>query len=120
MLVVNEVLYKLSLQVAAGILHRPTPWNLREALREEHVLATLVYDPMKRYFEYIHALSTRGLRLVDVTVEQTGQAIQLGQQYGLLITDATHLAVCEVYQVQHIATDDQDLCRIPIMTSWSP
>jgi predicted nucleic acid-binding protein len=119
-LVLNEVLFKLSLQIAAGLLHRPTPWSLRQAMRDEKTLSTQIYDPVRQYFEYIQALTTRGLSLVNVTAEQTGQAILLGQRYGLSITDATHLAVCEAYQVQHIATDDQDLWLIPAMTAWTP
>lgn len=32
-LVINEVLFKLSLQIAASLLPRPTPWNLRKAMQ---------------------------------------------------------------------------------------
>jgi predicted nucleic acid-binding protein len=120
MLVVNEILFKLSIQVAAGLLPRPTSWSLRWAMQEDETLATLVYAPVRQYFKYMQALSTRGLSLVNVTVEQTGQAILLGQQYGLLISDATHLAICEAYQVHHIATDDRDLCSIPAVNAWTP
>jgi predicted nucleic acid-binding protein len=119
-LVINEVLFKLTLQIAAGLLPRPTPWSLRQAMRDDETLAARIYVPVRRYHEYIQALSTRGLKMVNVTAEHTGQAILLGQRYGLLITDATHLAVCQANQNQHIATDDQDLWHIPSLTAWTP
>ena len=60
------------------------------------------------------------LTVVDVTVAQTRQAVAIGDQFGLLITDATHVSTLQAHKIAHIATDAEDLWHIPGVTAWAP
>lgn len=119
-LVENEVVFKIVLQEAATLLDRPTLWNVRQALRDDPVFREQVYRPGQQYQDYIAALSHKGLRLVDVTVDQMQRAVDLGAELGLLITDATHVATWRAHDIVNIATGDEDLWEIPGATAWVP
>jgi predicted nucleic acid-binding protein len=119
-MVENEVLFKILLQEAAGQLERPTVWNVRQALQSDPAFREQVYSPARRYVGYIEALAGKGLTLVDVTVDQMQRAVDLGCQFGLLITDATHIATWRAHRIVHVATDDEDLRRVPGVTVWEP
>lgn len=119
-LVENEVLFKILLQEAAGRLDRPTIWNVRRSLRDDSTFREQVYRPVWRYRDYIEELTHKGLTLVDVTVDQMGQAIDFGYRLGLLITDATHVATWRAHNIVHVATDDEDLWQVPGATAWGP
>ena len=61
-----------------------------------------------------------GLSVVEVTTSQTAQAVDIGRQHGLLITDATHIAVMQSLRLTHLATGDADMWNIPGITAWAP
>jgi predicted nucleic acid-binding protein len=119
-LVENEVLFKILVQEAAGRLTHPTIWNVRRALRDDLALREQAYRPARQYRDYIQALTDKGLTLVDVTTDQMRRAVDLGCQLGLLITDATHVATWQAQGIVHVATDDEDLWRVPGVTAWGP
>jgi predicted nucleic acid-binding protein len=120
-LVVNEVLFKVLLQEAALRLERPIIWNVRRALRDDPAFREQLYRPAQQYLHYIEALTRKGLALVDVTVDQMRHAVDLGRRFGLLITDATHVATWQAHKIAHVATDDEDLWRqVPGVTAWGP
>jgi predicted nucleic acid-binding protein len=79
-LVENEVLFKILLQEAAGHLDNPAVWNVRRALWVNPTFREQVHRPARRYLGYIGMLTNRGLTLVDVTVDQTRQVIDLACQ----------------------------------------
>ena len=119
-LVENEVIFKILLQEAASDLDNPAVWNARRTLQDKPTVREQVYRPARRYLDHIEMLTSRGLTLVDVTVDQTRQAIDLGCQLGLLITDATHLATCHAHKIVHVATGDEDLWHVQGVTAWAP
>ena len=119
-LVENEVLFKVLLQEAAGQLDHPTIWDVRQALRDDVTFREQVYRPARQYLDYIKTLTHKGLTLVDVTVDQMRRAVDLGRQFGLLITDATHVATWQAHHIVHVATDDEDLWHVPGVTAWGP
>jgi predicted nucleic acid-binding protein len=114
------VLFKILVQEAAGRLTHPTIWNVRRALRDDLALREQAYRPARQYRDYIQALTDKGLTLVDVTTDQMRRAVDLGCQLGLLITDATHVATWQAQGIVHVATDDEDLWRVPGVTAWGP
>ena len=119
-LVENEVLFKILAQEAAGRLHRPTLWSVRQALRGDLAFREQAYRPARQYLGYIEALTHKGLVLVDVTAGQMQRAVDLGCQFGLLITDATHVATWQAHGIAHVATGDEDLWQVPGTTAWVP
>jgi predicted nucleic acid-binding protein len=119
-LVENEVLFKILVQEAAGRLTRPAIWDVRRALRDDLAFREQAYRPALQYRDYIQALTGKGLTLVDVTTDQMRRAVDLGCQLGLLITDATHIATWQAQGILHVATDDEDLWRVPGVTAWRP
>lgn len=119
-LVENEVLFKILLQEAAQWLDHPTPWTMRRLLQKDPTFSQRVYGPAQQYLGYIEALTYKGLTLVDITVDETRRAVDLGRQIGLLITDATHVATWQAHGIVHVATDDEDLWHVPNVTAWRP
>jgi predicted nucleic acid-binding protein len=119
-LVENEVLFKVLLQEAGSQLYTPTIWNVRRALRDDPTFSEQVYRSAQIYLDYIETLTGRGLTLVDVTVDQMRRAVDIGSQFGLLISDATHVATWQAHSIVHVATDDEDLWHIPGVTAWAP
>lgn len=119
-LVVNEVLFKIGQQGAASYTVHPTIWAIRDALRQDPAFAERIYRPVREYAAYLRTLMARGLTILDVTSVKTFHAVELGRQHGLLITDATHVAVMEAHRIGHLATDDKDLWDVPFLTAWRP
>jgi len=119
-LVENEVLFKILVQEAAGRLTHSTIWNVRRALRDDLAFREQVYRPARQYLGYIEALTHKGMMLVNITAGQMQRAVDLGRQLGLLITDATHVATWQAQGIVHVATDDEDLWRVPGVTAWGP
>jgi predicted nucleic acid-binding protein len=119
-LVENEVLFKIVLQEAASELDHPTIWNVRRALQNDLAFRERIYRPAQQYLDYLRALTRTGLALVDVTRDDMHNAVDLGRQLGLLITDATHVATWQAHNVVHVASDDEDLQQVPGVTIWAP
>jgi len=119
-LVLNEVLFKIAQQEAAKHLPKVTIWNIKAALKNDPAFREAIYNPVMTYRSYLEELRQRGLTSVEVTTEHTLRAIDVGRQHGLLITDATHVAVMQAQGIIHVATADEDLWSIPGITAWTP
>jgi len=118
-LVIDEVLFKILTQAAAAHLEKPTIWNIKKLLKQE-TISQVVYEPVLKYRAYLESLAFLGMKIVEVTGEHLFAATDIGSRYGLLITDAAHIAVMKWQRINHLATADADFFDIDGITAWRP
>ena len=118
-LVVDEVFFKILVQEAAAHLERPTIWNIKRAMKEK-AFVEKVYAPVLEYKAYLESLAFLGMRIVEVTSAHMLMAADIGAEFGLLITDAAHIAVMRERGISNLATADADLFNIKGITAWTP
>ena len=119
-LVLNEVFFKIAHEEAKLHVSRATLWNVKNRLKNDPTFRHTIYTPVKTYQAYINRLMLTGLSVVEVSTSQTAQAVDIGRQHGLLITDATHIAVMQSLRLTHLATGDADMWNILGITAWAP
>lgn len=119
-LVLDEVFFKIGQQEAANLLGRTTIWKIKERLVKDSAFRVAVHKPVLGYRTYIELLINKGLSIFDVTADHVLKAAEIAGQEGLLITDAVHVAVMREHGIADLATDDEDLWRVPGLTAWAP
>jgi predicted nucleic acid-binding protein len=119
-LVMNEVLFKITIQEAFGRLEHPNVWKVREELRRDIAFRTAVSVPVQQYTGYLVQLAKKGLSVVDITYADMVRSVDIGARHGLFITDATHVAIWQARGIPHVATNDRELWDIPGVTIWAP
>jgi len=115
-LVLNEVLHKLIIAEATNAY----------GLHSERDAANL----LKQYPEKIRGLSKvwmtyaaikdYPIKICSCDESVLDMAVGLSNKYGLLISDATHLAVIKSEGISNIATNDSDFQRIEDLTVYRP
>ena len=61
-----------------------------------------------------------GLKIIEVPSQLFEKAVEFSWKYGLLTTDAFHVATMEQYGIEEIATFDKDFERVEFLTIWKP
>lgn len=118
-LVIDEVFFKILVQEAAAHLEKPTIWNIKKAMKEK-LFVEKVYAPVLEYKAYLESLAFLGMKIVEVTGVHMLTAADIGAEFGLLITDASHVAVMRERGISHLTTADADLFDIEGITVWTP
>ncbi len=107
-IVLEEVSFKLIYAKASEVLNTRNVWRIREALRLDKKVRMECIKPLKTFQKYIEHMLTRGLRVEYVTYEDWREATDFIRRYGLLPTDAIHVAVALRVGARTIATFDED------------
>jgi predicted nucleic acid-binding protein len=68
----------------------------------------------------LDALQLGGLTVIDLEQAHFAQACSVGRQFSLFVSDATHVVICQQLGIDHIASNDSDLDRVPFLTRWEP
>ena len=115
-LVLNEVLHKLILAEAANTY----------GLRSEHDLANVLkQDPAKirglsQVWKTYSVIKDYPIIICSCDEYVLDMAVNLSNKYGLLISDATHLAVMKSEGISNIATNDSDFQRLNEIDVYKP
>ena len=117
-LVVDEVLFKILVASASMFIEKPSIWNIRRKLKEKKFKEE-VYQPVEEYKDYIWSLTQNGLEIIGLEEKMAFESVALGRQYGLLTSDAMHLAAMKVADIAHIATNDSDFLVVDFITVWN-
>lgn len=83
-------------------------WRIREALRHDEAVRLECIKILKNFRDYIDYLTTKGLRIVDVTYDDWREAIEMVERYGILPADSMHIRVALRKGIEAIATFNQD------------
>jgi len=115
-LVLNEVLHKLILAEATNTY----------GLRSEHDAANVLkQDPAKikglsQVWKTYSDIKEYPITICSCDESVLDMAIDLSNKYGLLISDATHLAVIKSEGISNIATNDTDFQRLNEIDVYKP
>ena len=115
-LVLNEVLHKLILAEATNTY----------GLRSEHDAANVLkQNPEKimglsQVWKTFSDIKDYPIRICSCDESVLDMAVDLSNKYGLLISDATHLAVIKSEGISNIATNDTDFQRLNEINVYKP
>jgi hypothetical protein len=115
-LVLNEVLHKLILAEVTNTY----------GLRSEHDAANVLkQDPAKirglsQVWKNYSDIKEYPIIICSCDKSVLDMAVDLSNKYGLLISDATHLAVIESEGISNIATNDADFQRLNEINVYKP
>ncbi len=115
-LVLNEVLHKLILAEATNTY----------GLRSEHDVANVLkQDPAKirglsQVWKTYSVIKDYPIIICSCDESVLDMAVNLSNKYGLLISDATHLAVMKSEGISNIATNDSDFQRLNEIDVYKP
>ena len=112
----NEVLHKLILAEATNTY----------GLRSEHDVANVLkQDPAKisglsQVWKTYSVIKDYPIIICSCDESVLNMAVNLSNKYGLLISDATHLAVMKSEGISNIATNDSDFQRLNEIDVYKP
>jgi predicted nucleic acid-binding protein len=115
-LVLNEVLHKLILAEATNTY----------GLRSKHDVANVLkQDPAKirglsQVWKTYSVIKDYPIIICSCDESILDMAVDLSNKYGLLISDATHLAVIKSEGISNIATNDTDFQRLNEIDVYKP
>jgi predicted nucleic acid-binding protein len=118
-LVIEEVMFKLIMQSASNFFGKMTLQDVKGLLRDGKYKEK-IFKPVIEYRGYIDILKDFGLAVLDVTDKDMAAALRKAKEYGLVMADASHIAVMERKGIAHMASSDADFRSVKDITLWSP
>jgi predicted nucleic acid-binding protein len=118
--VLNEVIYVVQVQRAAHLLGNPNRGVIHARVAGDAALAAECWLAAERFLSLLEALEHGGLTVIDVERDHFREAGAVGRQCFLFDSDATHAVLCQQLGVNHIASNDTDVDRVPFLTRWEP
>ena len=114
--VLNEVFHKMMILEACDQFNISMGRAIRYLKNNPHVIAALTTS--RENIERIKHITN--LRVVEVPSQLFNKAINFSWKYGLLTTDAIHVATMYEYNIRTVATNDRDFERIEWLSVWKP
>ncbi len=108
-LVLNELMFKILMAELSNYSQKLNIWVAKKLLKNEEIRAK-VYESVEEYINYLKYLEN--LDIVEITPRISFLSIELGSKYGLLTSDAYHLACMKEHEIKSIATDDTDFKKV--------
>jgi len=118
-LVIDEVLFKILVATASTLINKPSLWDIKKKMKEQE-FSRSVYSSVRKYQDYLVELKKSGLSIIELDWKIVEESVALGEKYGLLISDAFHVATLKHNGIFHIATNDSDFDNIDLFTVWKP
>ena len=115
-LVLNEVLHKLMLAEATHTYGLRSEYDAANALKRDPDKISGLSQVWKSY----SAIKDYPIIIYGCNESLLDMAVDLSNKYGLLISDATHLAVIKAEGIFNIATNDRDFQRIDDINIYKP
>ncbi len=107
-MVLEEISFKLIYAKASEILNTKNVRRIREALKLDEKIRNECIKILKTFYDYVEYMLGKGLRVEYVMYDDWCNAIDIVERYGLLPTDAIHVAVALRIRARAIATFDED------------
>jgi len=119
---VQDIVATTSVVVVSEIFHRALIAETCELLKVSYndALRRLKSDPsvfqqLSRCYEATTEFTHLCDRVLTLSPDILSQALELSKRYGLLISDATHVALMIEHGLVNLASFDRDLNRIPFL-----
>ncbi len=107
-MVLEEVSFKLLYAKASEVLGTSNIWRIREALKLDEDVRRKCMVVLRKFYEYVEYMMSRGLRVEPVIYSDWVKALDITEKYGLLPADAMHVAVATRLGLDTIASFDED------------
>ncbi len=114
--VLNEVLHKMMMLEVCKKYNKDMGQAIQYLRKKPEAISTL--HRTRKNIQEITAI--RGLRIVEVSSQLLESAVEISWKYGLLTTDAFHVATMKKYGITDIATFDNDFRRVEFITVMTP
>ena len=114
--VLNEVFHKMMILEACDRFDIGMGRAVRYLKNNPQVVTSLT--TCRENIERIRHITN--LRVIEVPSRVFNIAINFSWRYGLLTTDAIHVATMREYNIRTIATNDRDFKRIEWLSVWKP
>jgi len=114
--VVNEVFHKMMMSEACDRFTIGMGQAVRYLKNNHQAISSLT--TCRENIERIRHINN--LRVVEVPGQVFNKAINFSRRYGMLITDAIHVATMYEYNIRTVATNDRDFERIEWLSVWKP
>lgn len=115
-LVLNEVLHKLMLAEATQTYGLKSEHNAANLLKQNPEKISGLFQVWKTYA----IIKDYPIVIYGCNPSVLDMAVDISKRYGLLISDATHLAVIKSEGIANIATNDRDFQRIDGINVYKP
>jgi predicted nucleic acid-binding protein len=115
-LVLNEVIHKLILAEATNTYGLRSEQDAANALKQNPEKLRGLSQVWKAYA----AIKDYPIRICSCDESVLDNAVDFSNRYGLLISDATHLAVIKSEGISNIATNDRDFQIIDEINIYKP
>lgn len=119
-MVLNETFYAVLVGKAAAELQINKIEQIHRHLLQDTNLAAVCYQACLNFTDYLNKLNQARLQILTVDYQIQVTALELGSRYGLLPTDALHVATCQHFKIAHIATADAHFERVSFLRVWQP
>ncbi len=102
-------------------ISKPSLRDIKKKLKEsDKEFIRSVYKPVKKYKDYLAELTNEGLHVAELNWQIAADSVVIGEKYGLLTSDAFHIATMKQNGIRHIATNDSDFDSVEFLTIWKP
>jgi predicted nucleic acid-binding protein len=115
-LAINEVLHKLMLAEAIKTYGLRSERDAIRLLKEKPEMISELSQVWKNYSD----IKEYPVIVCDFDEEIMDKAVELSNRHGLLISDASHLAIMKDQGITNIATNDRDFERVEWIEVWKP
>lgn len=115
-LVVSEVFYKILLFEISKINNSDIN-ETKLLLKNNPKLFINIKSP---YLLIEELLDYQGLKIVEIGETISRKSVLLSNRYQLMPNDAMHVATCQFYDINNIATNDSDFGRVDFLNVWKP
>jgi predicted nucleic acid-binding protein len=118
--VINEVNYIIQIQRAANLLDTFNRSIIHARIAADAMVASKCWLAVEQFLNLLSALQRGGLTVIDVELRHYYDTCAVGRQFQLFVSDATHIVICQHLGIEHVASNDVDLGRVPFLTRWEP
>lgn len=108
------------IQRAANLLGTLNRSVIHARMAADAAIAVECWFVAEQFLNLLSALQRGGLTVIDVELRHYYDACTVGRQFQLFVSDATHVVICQHLGIEHIASNDVDLGRVPFLTRWEP
>jgi len=117
--VMDEIFFKILIAESSKHMEKMNVWELKRKMKEPDFVSK-IYEPVRKYSDYLFGLSLINLEIVNISFSIVRASVEYGRTYGLLTSDAIHVACCKFYNIENIATNDSDFERVDFLKVWKP
>ena len=114
--VLNEVFHKMMMLEACDRFNIGMGHVVRYLKDNHQVISSLT--TCRENIERIKHINN--LRVIEVPSRLFNKAINFSWRYGMLTTDAIHVATMHEYNIRTVATNDRDFERVEWLKVWKP